>query len=358
MMSTDATKSGLRRRLASASVSLLLVLAMPLGVLASISPAGPAGAASSPNYVIPPSGVTRLSGPDRYGTAAAISQATFAANVPVVYIATGENYPDALTGGPAAAHDGGPILLVPQGSIPAVVAAELNRLKPGRIVVLGGPSVVSAGVMASLGGFTSGTVTRLSGPDRYGTAAAISSTVFAANAPVTYIATGLNYPDALAGGPAAAEGKGPVLLVAQNSIPAAISTELLRLKPGKIFVLGGPSVVSDTVKGLLGTYTAGAVTRLSGPDRYATAAAISAATFAPAVPVAYIATGLNYPDALAGGAAAGAEGAPVLLVATNAIPAVVAAELTRLKPHRIVILGGPSVVSAGVAALLVNYLVP
>ena len=99
-MSTDAQRS--RRRLLPASISLLLLLAMPLSVLASASPTGSAGAGSSANYVIPPSAVTRLAGPDRYGTAAAVSQATFAPNVPVVYIATGQNYPDALAGGPAA----------------------------------------------------------------------------------------------------------------------------------------------------------------------------------------------------------------------------------------------------------------
>jgi len=38
-------------------------------------------------------------------------------------------------------------------SIPAVVATELTRLKPGRIVVLGSTSVVSAGVAAALDGY-------------------------------------------------------------------------------------------------------------------------------------------------------------------------------------------------------------
>ena len=355
-MSTDAQRS--RRRLLPALISLLLLLAMPLSVLASASPTGSAGAGSSANYVIPPSAVTRLAGPDRYGTAAAVSQATFAPNVPVVYIATGQNYPDALAGGPAAIHDGGPILLVLQGSIPAIIASELNRLNPGRIVVLGGPAVVSDGVMSSLGGFTAGAVTRLYGPDRYGTAAAISAATFAPNVPVVYIATGQNFPDALASVPAAGAGNGPILLVRSDSIPAAVATELTRLKPGRIVVLGGPTIVSAGVMGSLGGFTAGAVTRLYGPDRYGTAAAISAATFAPNVPVVYIATGQNYPDALAGGPAAGAGNGPTLLVRSNSIPAVVATELTRLKPHRIVVLGGPAAVSDGVAALLVHYLVP
>ena len=148
MLSTDARRP--RRRLFAASISLLLLLVMPLSVFASVSPTRSAGVGSSPDYVIPPSAVTRLFGPDRYGTAAAISQATFAANVPVVYIATGQNYPDALAAGPAAGAGNGPVLLVTQSSIPAVVATELTRLKPHRIVILGGPAVVSDGVAALL----------------------------------------------------------------------------------------------------------------------------------------------------------------------------------------------------------------
>jgi hypothetical protein len=102
----------------------------------------------------------------------------------------------------------------------------------------------------------------------------------------------------------------------------------------------------------------GAVTRLAGPDRYSTAVAISKASFAPGVPVAYIATGLGFADALAGAAVAGHVGGPILLVPGTSIPAVVAAELTRLKPARIVVLGGTGVVSDGVKAALVAYVGP
>jgi putative cell wall-binding protein len=92
------------------------------------------------------------------------------------------------------------------------------------------------------------------------------------------------------------------------------------------------------------------VSRQAGTDRFATAAAISAATYAPGVAVAYVATGLDFPDALAAAAAAGHLGAPLLLVSPTAVPPSTAAELARLKPARIVIAGGPSVVSSAVAA--------
>ncbi len=94
--------------------------------------------------------VTRLAGPDRYATAVAISAATYAANASVVYIATGLGYADALAGAAAAGLERGPLLLVPGTAIPAVVAAELSRLKPARIVVLGGTGVVSESVKLGL----------------------------------------------------------------------------------------------------------------------------------------------------------------------------------------------------------------
>jgi putative cell wall-binding protein len=137
-----------------------------------------------------------------------------------------------------------------------------------------------------------------------------------------------------------------------DSIPAATAAELARLQPGRIVVLGSAGVVSDGVAAALNAYTAGGVSRLAGSDRFSTAAVISYNTFAPGVPVAYVATGLNFPDALAGAAAAGSQGSPILLVMPDSIPAATAAELARLQPGRIVVLGSAGVVSDGVAAAL------
>src|SRR5581483_6757695 len=103
-----------------------------------------------------------------------------------------------------------------------------------------------------------------------------------------------------------------------------------------IVVLGGEGVVSDAVAAQLQGFTAGTVTRLAGMDRYVTAASVSAALFSPGVPVAFVATGENYPDAIVGAAAAAAKGAPVLLVKPDGVPQATADELTRLKPASIV----------------------
>lgn len=294
----------------------------------------------------------RLGGADRYATAARVSADTFAPGVPIAYVATGSAFPDALAAGPAAAKGGGPVLLTQGTLIPAATATELSRLRPARIVVLGGTAVISDTVMANLRRYaTSGVATRIAGADRYATAARTSAATFAPGVAVAYVATGVAFPDALAGGVAAGRQKGPVLLVSANSVPVATGAELARLKPGKIVILGGTAVVSDAVATRLRTYaTSGTVTRLAGVDRYATAIAISRSTTGNDAPrTVYIATGSTFPDGLSGTPAAARANGPLLIV-PGSLTAEVAAELRRLNPPRIVILGGTGSVSSAISA--------
>ncbi|HEX7195201.1 MAG TPA: cell wall-binding repeat-containing protein, partial [Candidatus Limnocylindria bacterium] len=294
--------------------------------------------------------IERYAGADRYATAAQVSSRTFAPGVPVAYVATGINYPDALAGGAAAARNGGPVLLVGSAGVPTATRMELGRLKPGRIVVLGGPGVISDAAKADLAGYAPGGASRLYGADRYATAAAISRATFSRGVPVVYVATGVDYPDALAGVPAAGVQRGPILLVRPTALPGVTATELGRLKPQRIVILGGTGAVSTTVASQLQAYTASPIQRRSGADRYATAVAISRATFAPGVPQVFIATGRNYPDGLTGGPAAALRGGPLLLVPGTSLPSAVSAELLRLDPRRVTILGGPGAVSDDVRA--------
>lgn len=292
--------------------------------------------------------VERYAGADRYDTAALVSQRTFAGPVPVVYVATGATYPDALTGGAAAARNGAPVLLVGPSSIPSVTRTEIQRLRPQRIVVLGGTSAVSASVLSQLGSLAPGGASRLAGADRYETAAAISRATFERNVPVAYVATGADYPDALGAVPAAGREGGPVLLVRSGALPAATRAELSRIAPQRIVVLGGTTAVSAIVASQLQAYTPRPVERRNGADRYETAVAVSRASFGPDVSHVYIATGANFPDGLAGGPAGAAARGPLLLVRSDSLPASVRAELVRLTPQRVTILGGMNAVPESV----------
>lgn len=91
----------------------------------------------------------RWAGNDRYETSVAISQARWTKqNTTTVFLATGGNYPDALSLA-ASTGDEGPILLVRSDTLPDIVRTEITRLQPCRIVAVGGVNAVSGDVLAS-----------------------------------------------------------------------------------------------------------------------------------------------------------------------------------------------------------------
>jgi putative cell wall-binding protein len=232
--------------------------------------------------------IRRLAGPDRYSTAVAVSQASFPSGAPAVVLTTGGNFPDALAGGPAAARLRGPVLLTGRDAVPPLVLAELARLRPQRVLLLGGTGAVSGAAADQL--LAAGLpVERLAGAGRYETAALVSQTVFPVGVPVAYVATGADYPDALAGAAAAGAAGGPVLLVGRDTLPPATAAELARLKPSSLVVLGGPGAVSTAVERQLASYSP-TVRRIAGADRYATAAAVARTAPVPARAL-FLATG-------------------------------------------------------------------
>ncbi len=191
--------------------------------------------------------VTRLWGDDRYATAATISETAFPAGAAKAYVAVGSDFPDALSGAPIAAHRNGPLLLTRPDMLSAPTRAELQRLKPDTIIVVGGGTGISMAVVNALRPLAD-TLTIVTGQDRYATSAEVSEHAFPGGASTAYIARGTMYPDALAGGPAAADAPAPILLVQENTLPNAVAVELLRLSPNRVVILGGDAAVSPAVE--------------------------------------------------------------------------------------------------------------
>ncbi len=275
-----------------------------------------------------------------------------------LFIASGEVFGDALSGAAAAVAERGPVLLVRKDSIPPSIAAELERLTTYRIVILGGPNTISPAVEKQLRSYDARIVERWDGVDRYATSAEISRNVFRAGVGTAYVASGEVFPTASRSAPTPESGEGPVLLVRQKSIPAPIVEELTRLKPKRIVVVGGSSTIDPALVSALARYTTGSVERWAGDDRYATASAVSAHQFPADAQHVVITSGEVYADALSGAPAARFRGAPILLVTRDRIPAATAAELRRIKPYWITILGGTNSVSDAVRAELDSYAAP
>ena len=304
----------------------------------------------------------RWEGENFHETSAVISGEVFSPDVPVVFIASGVitvdgpalDYPDILISGPAAAASGGPVLLVSADNISQAVQRELTRLRPQKIVVLGGPVAISDDVVTSLAAFTSGEVSRIAGDNRFSTAAALSQEVFEPNVPVAVIAlsSGDELAESLAAAPAAAALGGPILLARSTIFPEETKTELTRLQPQSILIVG--ATISSAIESQLAAFTAGAVTRVTGSDRYETAAAISAQIFSPRLTV-FVTGGESFPEALTGALAATATKSPILLVEKDDIPPSVSTELNRLKPKELVVVGSPTQVSLKTACELAEF---
>jgi len=281
-----------------------------------------------------------------------VANAGYPHGAPVVFLASGENFPDALAAGPAAAKLKGPLLLTAPDSLPASVAAELKALAPSQVYLVGGTTAVGSGVQNAVRkALPAASVTRLQGKDRYETSRAVVSTVFS-SASNAFIATGTGFADALSAAAAAGAQGAPVVLVngSAKALDTATVAELKKLGVKDVTIAGGPSAVSAGVQsGLNSMLGASHVTRVGGVDRYATSAMIGA-SFSSAT-TAYFASGVQFPDALAASAVAAAQHAPLFTVLPTRVPNATYSAMTALGVSSVVVIGGTSALSPDVQAL-------
>ncbi|MCL2514780.1 MAG: cell wall-binding repeat-containing protein [Microbacteriaceae bacterium] len=326
---------------------------LPLGDytirVVATAPRGVSSTATAPTPLRISPAATRVAGSDRYATGVQASKAQFPKGASTVLLASGANYPDALSAAPAAHAVGGALLLTQPNALTPVVAAELKRLKPQHVYLIGGTSAVSAAVAAQVKSATGVTPARVSGADRYATSAAIAAKFFHTAGKPVFAATGAGFPDALSAASAASRLAVPVLLVPGTSAAptSPVAAQLARLRPSAIYAVGGTAVVSAAMVGRLGRTAP--TTRLAGADRYATSAAVGKRFQAGASSSAVLASGLNFPDALVGAALAGARNVPLYLTTPHCVPAGVASELTRITPRSLSLMGGTAVMDAQVA---------
>lgn len=309
-----------------------------------------AGAAEPPSSTALPSPV-RLAGTDRYDQA--IRAAASFGSADIVYLASGEKFADALSASAVAGSHHSPLLLTPAGAVPAAVLAQIGRLTPRTVVVVGGPLSVSDAVMEAISRQIAGaTVVRVGGADRYEVSRALVSDteVGVPHAGELYVASGADFPDALTASPAAAHRHAPVLLVdGSEGAPSAAEADVIRtLGVTAVTIVGGPRSVGSALETELKRSLA--VKRIPGADRYEVGVAVNQAAFGSASTV-YLASAASFPDALSGGPLAALQSAPLYVVPQSCVPASVLGELARLAPARIVILGGPATLGAGVDAL-------
>ena len=194
-----------------------------------------------------------------------------------VALASGENWPDALAG---AALDR-PLLLTEQASLPGVTRAYLEPCAShpkAKVIMLGGAAAVSEGVAETLHamGFD---VDRFAGDDRYATARRIARTFAPEEIDTVYLASGVNFADAVAAAPSVTSDN-PLILTTPDELHAEarrfLSDEGREI--ASVTILGGTAAISANVEEeikALGIDT----DRIAGADRYETAALIARRAF-------------------------------------------------------------------------------
>ncbi len=292
----------------TAGVLSVLVLAL-LGLPGPLQ-AEPALAAACRTEPAP--GVERLAGPDRYATAACTSSVAYPDGAVEVLVARGDvagGLADGLAGAVLAEARSAPLLLTAPTRLPDATREEIRRLDPEAITILGGDAAVVPQVEQELAELVP-TTRRISGVDRYATAAAVSD---AAGACATaFVVNGLRPADSLvAAAPAARAGAG-LLQVRRDDVPAVTAAALEGVR--EVVIVGGHGVVSAAVEArlrtLLGT---GDVRRVAGATRAETAASVARAYPAPGTVHLSNQSDRHLVDAVtAGWAAARPGGGPVL----------------------------------------------
>lgn len=318
----------------------------------------PGGTVSDLDVVLPERAVAslRIAGADRYATSAAMSSSAWGfpdvagttPRVPVLYVASGRDFPDALSAGPAAAHQEGALLLVDRDLVPTAVREEILRLSPDHVVVVGGEAAISASVFRDLASLQP-SIERIAGADRYETSRLLALSAFSDGAERIFVASGSTFPDALSAGPAAARDGGPVVLVRGTAAEADAPTRDLVTTLGAppVAIVGGYAAVSQGFSYSLLSLSWNE--RYAGPDRFATAVAVNA-DFGPGE-TAFVASGRGFADALVAGAAAARAGAPLYLSEQSCVPESVRRAVLDGAAFDVVLAGGTTSLGAGVEGL-------
>ncbi|WP_432546404.1 cell wall-binding repeat-containing protein [Kineococcus sp. SYSU DK004] len=339
----------LRPRPLAAAAALALSAGLALGS------AAPASAAVTPS---------RIAGPDRVATAIAAATPTFSGGrAAAVVLARQDTFADSLAAAPLASDRGGPLLLTPSDRLPDAVARSIRDVlrTGGTVFLLGGQNALSAQVESAVRALPGvGTVRRVAGADRYATAVEVAK-LLPGSTDVALV-TGRNFPDGLSAGAlmgvvgtGSSRALGVVLLTDDGVLPAVTRDHLAqrRTADSVVVAVGGQAVRAASAAGLPG------VVPLAGNDRYETSAAVaqlfaSNSYFEDSTTVVGIATGENWPDALAGSALLAYGGGPLVLTARDGLPPASATALTALQRDArgtgrpivdALVFGGPGVVS-------------
>lgn len=253
-----------------------------------------------------------------------------------------DDYPDALVAGPLAANYNAPILMTPTKQVPRRVVDALRTHGFTKVILVGNPGAISAGAASQLqnAGFQ---VQRLGGQDRYRTAGAVADHLLAARGrdkSDVYLATGVDYPDALSASSAAIKNVGVVLLTPRRTVDGTSQGWMNSAKAAKVVAVGGPAVAAAERSVHLDE-------KQVGVDRYETAEKVASAYFPPNPGRIAVATGKDFPDATLAASLTARTGSPLVLTRTDTLTKPTTQFLTRNRAsvRKVDVVGGKAAVT-------------
>ena len=301
--------------------------------------------------------MTRLAGQNRYETAKIIAESIYSGTVQNVVLVSGKTFPDALAGSVLAYKLKAPILMVDStlsSSLEAFAYITSHLTSDGSVYILGGAGIIGPEFKLAFQkkGYK---VRQIGGEDRYETASLIAEEEQMALGTPLVIAYGGNFPDALSISSFASNKGWPILLTGKDILPNDVAHYIIENQPTKVYITGGEGVISKEVeldiKSLLGNVE---IQRLAGQDCYDTGKIISS-YFSSNPSTVFLASGTNFPDALAGSIVAAQTGSPIILIDSNSKTlnntTINYFKSLTTKP-KITILGGTGVISDGIISLI------
>ena len=284
----------------------------------------------------------RLGGQDRYETAALINNKM---QSETLILASGNDFADALSSTGLVKYYNAEIHLV-NDALDSNTVNSLNNNEFKKAIIIGGTGVISTELENELKTkLGSENVERLGGKDRYETSELIAAKILEIDSSVNtaFVTTGKNFADALSISPIASYFGYPIILTPGDSIgELGISTiETLN----NYYILGGEAVINDNINKLFNKESLQSK-RLAGKDRYETNKAVIDEFYLSAFDhkTIYVASGLNFPDALVGSALAAKNKAPIILV-SNTVESPAKEVVNSFINGNLIALGGTSVVS-------------
>lgn len=263
---------------------------------------------------------SRISGKTRFDTAKAIAYKMAKSSIQDLIIVSGNEFPDALSVSVLAKKLNAPVLLVDctvEGSS-ATFDYIKESLQPSTTIhIVGGSGVISSSFETKLNSLGFYNIDRISGYDRYKTCALIAHKLAVTKGTPVVVASGTSFPDALSISSIAAAKGYPILLTESNSLSQDIKEFITSDQPSKVYVVGGTAVISNAVLtdilSCLSSSESDTLTRIAGFDRFETNTKILS-QFSMSPKTIYVASGLGFPDALAGSSLAASTSDPVLLI--------------------------------------------